>query len=145
MVEKQETKKVEVKEKKVPAKATDLKIAVILIRGLVGIRHDIKNALFTLNLRRNHACSIIKDTKSNRAILQKTKDYIAFGEISEETLAELIKKRGKKDTKGNLKKFFSLHPPRGGFERKGIKKPFNLGGVLGDRKEKINNLINKML
>ena len=141
MIKMEEKNVVEMQEKK----SSNTRIAVILIRGLVGIRHDIKNALFTLNLRKKHACSIINDNKSNRAVLQKCKDYITFGEISEETYAELVNKRGKKDKKGNLKKFFSLHPPRGGFERKGIKKPFNLGGVLGNRKEKINDIIKKML
>ncbi len=141
MIKMEEKKVVEMQEKK----SSNIRIAVILIRGLVGIRHDIKNALFTLNLRKKHSCSIINDNKSNRAILQKCKDYITFGEISKETYAELVNKRGKKDKKGNLKKFFSLHPPRGGFERKGIKKPFNLGGVLGNRKEKINDIIKKML
>ena len=44
-----------------------------------------------------------------------------------------------------VKQFFRLHPPIGGFERKGIKKPYSIGGALGYRKEKINNLIKKML
>ena len=44
-----------------------------------------------------------------------------------------------------LKQFFRLHPPVGGFERKGIKKPYSIGGALGYRKEKINDLIKKML
>jgi large subunit ribosomal protein L30 len=38
-----------------------------------------------------------------------------------------------------------LHPPRGGYERKGIKISFNLGGALGYRGDKINKLISKML
>ena len=44
-----------------------------------------------------------------------------------------------------LKRFFRLKPPEKGFERKGIKKPYSLGGVLGYRKDKINELIRKML
>jgi len=53
-------------------------------------------------------------------------------------------KKELKDVPG-LKKFFKLHPPIGGFERKGIKKPYSIGGVLGYRKEKINDLILKMI
>jgi large subunit ribosomal protein L30 len=49
-----------------------------------------------------------------------------------------------KDIPG-IKPFFRLSPPLGGFERKGVKKPFSTGGVLGYRKEKINILIKKML
>ncbi len=44
-----------------------------------------------------------------------------------------------------IKPFFRLRPPRGGFERGGIKKHFKEGGALGYRGEKINELIEKML
>lgn len=44
-----------------------------------------------------------------------------------------------------LKLFFRLSPPRKGFETKGIKVPFSQGGVLGYRKEKINDLIARMI
>lgn len=53
-------------------------------------------------------------------------------------------KKELKDIPG-LKTFFKLCSPQGGFERKGIKTPFSLGGVLGYRKEKINDLIMRML
>ncbi len=49
-----------------------------------------------------------------------------------------------KDVPG-LKPFFTLHPPIHGFERKGIKKEFSMGGALGYRKEKINDLIMRMV
>ena len=44
-----------------------------------------------------------------------------------------------------IKLSFRLKPPVGGFERKGIKIPFSLGGAIGYRKDKINDLILKML
>ena len=53
-------------------------------------------------------------------------------------------KKELKDIPG-LKLFFRLSPPRKGFERGGIKKPFSLGGALGYRKEKINELIIRMI
>ena len=53
-------------------------------------------------------------------------------------------KKELKDIPG-LKPFFRLNPPVKGFERGGIKKPFSLGGVLGYRKEKINDLIKRMI
>lgn len=49
-----------------------------------------------------------------------------------------------KDVPG-LKRFFKLTPPRHGFEKKGIKAPFSMGGVLGYRKDKINDLIKRMI
>jgi len=53
-------------------------------------------------------------------------------------------KKELKDIPG-LKPFFRLNPPIKGFERGGIKKPYSLGGVLGYRKEKINELIKRMV
>ncbi len=47
------------------------------------------------------------------------------------------------DIKG-LKPVFRLHPPRKGHKRRGVKKPFPLGGALGYRGNEINNLISKM-
>lgn len=49
-----------------------------------------------------------------------------------------------KDVPG-LKSFFKLSPPVKGFERKGMKKPYSMGGAIGYRKEKINDLIERML
>ncbi len=44
-----------------------------------------------------------------------------------------------------LKPYFRLTPPNKGFERGGIKKPFSMGGSLGYRKYKINELIRRMI
>ena len=44
-----------------------------------------------------------------------------------------------------LKCFFKLTPPAKGFGRKGIKRAFSLGGALGYRKDKINELIKRMI
>ncbi len=40
---------------------------------------------------------------------------------------------------------FRLHPPSGGFERKGIKTPYSLGGALGYRGNAINELLRRMM
>jgi len=44
-----------------------------------------------------------------------------------------------------LKHMFRLNPPTGGHERKGIKKPYALGGALGYRGKEINELIGRMI
>ena len=54
------------------------------------------------------------------------------------------RKKEIKDVPG-LKSFFKLKPPLRGFERGGIKKPFSMGGVLGYRKDKINDLLQRMI
>ncbi|MBS3064251.1 MAG: 50S ribosomal protein L30 [DPANN group archaeon] len=44
-----------------------------------------------------------------------------------------------------LKPFFRLQPPKGGFERAGIKRGYGQGGVLGYRAKDINKLLGKMI
>ncbi|MBN2881681.1 uL30 family ribosomal protein [Candidatus Woesearchaeota archaeon] len=121
------------------------KIAVIMVRGFVGIDGEIREALRRLNIVKKHGCVVVEDTPSVKGAINKVKDFTTFGPIDEETYALLVEKRGEKDVEGNLKPMFRLHPPIGGFERKGIKKPFTVGGVLGNRKSAINELIKKML
>ena len=116
------------------------KLAVILIRGRIGFHYDVKHTLDLLKLQKKHTCVIIEDNASNKGMLQKVKDAVTWGAIDDATLKELQEKRG---TEGS--NVYHLQSPKGGFERKGIKKPFNLGGALGNRKEKINDLIKNML
>ncbi|MBU2589710.1 MAG: 50S ribosomal protein L30 [Nanoarchaeota archaeon] len=71
----------------------------------------------------------------------KEKTKLTFDKFTTEFFAF---KKELKDVPG-LKPFFKLCPPVKGYERKGTKKPFSLGGVLGYRKDKINDLIVRML
>ena len=125
----------------------NVKLAVVLIRGYIGMHRTVKDALYTLKLRKKHTCVVLIDNPSNRGMLNKVKDYVTYGEIDDSTIKELVAKRGKEDAanKGRTKPFFELPPPRGGFERKGIKISFRDGGALGYRADKINVLIRKMI
>jgi len=65
-----------------------------------------------------------------------------------ESLSDFVKKFMEfeselKDLK--LKPVFRLKPPSKGYERKGIKKPYSVGGVLGYRGDKINELLGRMI
>jgi len=71
----------------------------------------------------------------------KDKVKLGFDEFSKEFF---MFKKELKEVPG-LKLFFKLSPPRKGFERGGIKKPYSMGGVLGYRKDKINDLIKRMI
>ncbi len=113
-------------------------LAVILIRGRIGLNKEVKYTLDLLRLKKKHTLVIIKDNPTNKGMLQKIKDAVTWGPINEETKKLLIEKKGEQ-------KHYHLNPPRGGFERKGIKTPYKLGGALGDRGEAINELIKKML
>lgn len=154
------------------------RIAVIQIRGAIGIKETIKTTLNLLRLYKKNSCVIINETPSFMGMLNSLKDQVTWGEIDKETFKLLLEKRGRlpgnmliteeylkkstnlsfdqfaeqfltnkkelKDIPG-LKQFFRLTPPIKGFEDKGTKKPFSMGGALGYRKDNINDLIRRML
>lgn len=122
-------------------------VAVVLIRGRIGIDHDIILALDSLSLHNRNYCSVHKATPSIMGTIKKCKDFVTWGEISEATLKELISKRSEKNPKDEkkTKKFFRLNSPKKGYGRKGIKMPFSKGGSLGPRGDKIDDLIKRMI
>ena len=120
-------------------------LALILVRSTINVPGKIKDTLHMLRLRNKHVCVIVPDNPSTRGMIRMVKDLITWGEVEAETRKLLEEKRGEKDGEGKAKPFFRLHPPRKGFERKGIKVPFKLGGVLGYRGKEINTLIQRMV
>ena len=122
-----------------------VKIAIIRIRGLVDLKKEIRDTMELLSVFRRNYCVVLENTPSNLGMVKKVKDYVTYGEIDEETLKLMASKKQEKNPDGTPKKFFRLNPPRGGFERKGIKTPFSQKGALGYRGAKINDLIRKML
>jgi large subunit ribosomal protein L30 len=137
-------------------------ILAIRISGMVSVQKDDQETLYRMRLRRKYAATLIADTPQNRKMLEGVRNFIAYGDVSKETLHDIIAKRGeglngKKfdvaavmsqiDKKSldelGVKPFFRLHPPRGGIESK---KHFGIGkGVLGNHKNEINKLVEKML
>lgn len=112
-------------------------IAVIRISGVVGLRKNITETLHRLRLRRKYSCIVIeKPTKEQLGMINKVRDFVAFGDIDEKTYEKLVEKR-----KTKIKNFFRLHPPR-----RGIKSKLHFPkGVLGNHKDKINELLERML
>ncbi len=141
MAEIKKNKKVEGKGRK--RKEGKEKLAIIRIRGSVGIKKEIKDTLKILKLLKKNWCVVIDKNDANIGMAKKVKDYATYGEIDKEVLDKLMKK-SEKDKKGKLKPF-RLNPPKGGFERKGIKFSYSVGGALGYRGKKINDLIKKMM
>ncbi len=134
--------------------------AVIRVRGEINARQDVRDTLKMLNLPYINNCTLVAEDKNYKGMLQKVKDYVTWGEINNETLQKLLEKRagleGKdlkdavdKLTKGKakLRDFASptirLPPPVRGYEA--IKKPYGMGGTLGYRGKKINELLERML
>jgi large subunit ribosomal protein L30 len=70
-------------------------LAVVRVRGRVGVSEEIRTALRVLNLHRPNHGVIVEESPPMMGALQKTKDYVTWGEISKDTLALLLKKRGR--------------------------------------------------
>ena len=124
--------------KKTQTPASGKDVAIILIRGQIGARHDVKRTLRLLNLFNKFNCVILKETPQVKGMLEKVKDYVTWGPVSADIIVKVQARRKIKE------KTFVLHPPVGGFERKGIKLPYKLGGVLGQR-DTMDKILNKML
>ena len=153
-------------DKKTESKESSISVnlVAIRIRGLTKIKTKIEDTLQMLRLYKNNYCSVFPNNPVYEGMLKKSKDYITWGEIDEETLKLLVEKRGEEFTgkegdtnskikynyffvsnKKKYKKYFRLNSPKKGFGRKGIKHPFANGGTLGYRGNKINDLIKRMI
>ncbi len=114
-------------------------IAIVRIRGQCSLDKDMADTLDRLNLRTKYSCIVIENpTVIQLGMIHKVKDLIAYGDLNKETLEKLKKARGSQGPK-----FYRLSPPRKGIDSK---KPFGINkGVLGNNKEKINDLISRMI
>ncbi len=139
--------------------------AVIRIRGSVNVAGQIEDTLRMLRLKRVNHCVVVSDTPDQRGMLQKARSYIAWGNISKEMLEAMVTKRGRKSQDAKLtekeakeatskilksgsskdagiKPVFRLSPPSKGY--KSIRTDFPKGD-LGDRGNKINELLKRMI
>ena len=69
---------------------------VIRIAGQIGIDERIKETLDRLRIRKKFACVAIRDSPENMGMIEKVRNFVAYGDIDKETLALLIEKRGRK-------------------------------------------------
>ncbi len=138
-------------------------IAIVRVRGVAGIKPDIRKTMELLRLNKKHHCVLYpKMTRQLEGMLNVAKDYITWGEISRETLKELISKRGRlpgdkrvdpKDVESladaiekgeevKIKPVFRLHPPRKGWHNIKLRYP---DGALGPRGKDMDELILRMI
>ncbi len=78
------------------------RIAVVRVRGRVGVDQKIEDTLHMLRLKRVNHCVVIDDRPSYMGMIRKVINYITWGYISKETFAELLRKRGEVEGYGRL-------------------------------------------
>lgn len=71
------------------------KIVVIRIRGRVDVPPDVKVTLKLLRLHKKFHAVIIDNRPSYMGMLRKVQNYVTWGEIDCETLALLLRRRGR--------------------------------------------------
>lgn len=70
-------------------------IAVVRLRGSIKVPGEIEDTLRMLKLKRVNHARVLKEDASILGMVKKSKDYITWGEISQEVLLELLRKRGR--------------------------------------------------
>ncbi len=115
------------------------KLAIVRVRGQVRMNRSIARAFEQLNLCKRHHATIVEESPAVLGQLRKVQSYATWGPVSDEVAKKLAAR-----ARGNGK-WFALQPPRKGYGRKGVKMPFAKGGALGNRGEKINDLLMRMV
>lgn len=140
--------------------------AAVRIRGMRNIKPKIRKTIELLRLNKPNHCVIISGNEKMMGMLQVVKDYVAYGNVSEEILYKLLKKRAEKGGKmlrelmkdkeledaakeimngESVSKWadpvFRLHPPRKGYRN--TKKP-HPRGELGKR-DNMDSLLKRMM
>ena len=115
-------------------------IAIVRVRSNPRMSQKEEDTLHMLHLDVPNSCVIVHEAPHTTGMIRKVHGVLSWGEVSDEVVAALRAKV--KDAKAMA---FRLNPPSKGYGRKGIKIAFSQGGALGNRGEKINDLIKRML
>ena len=81
---------------------TEKVILAIRVRGQVSVRPQIEGTLEKLLLGRLHQARLFTLTPSLDGMITKSKDYITWGEPTEELIEKLLRKRGRLPGNGRL-------------------------------------------
>ena len=67
----------------------------VRVRGLSDVSTEIKDTMSMLRLTRVCHATLVDNRPAYNGMLRKSKDYLTWGEVSKETIALLLKKRGR--------------------------------------------------
>ena len=70
-------------------------LVAVRIRGLSDIPQETKDTLMMLRLTRNCHATLLDDRPAYNGMLRKSKNCLTWGEVSQESIALLLKKRGR--------------------------------------------------
>jgi len=70
-------------------------LVAVRIRGLSDISQEVKDTLCMLRLPRNCHATLLDNRPDYNGMLRKSKDCLTWGEVSQESIALLLKNRGR--------------------------------------------------
>jgi len=70
-------------------------LAVVRVRGVSDIFREVNETMKMLHLERNCHATLVDNRPAYLGMLKKAQNYLTWGEVSKETLALLLKKRGR--------------------------------------------------
>jgi len=70
-------------------------LAVVKVRGTISAQREARETLDMLRLARTNNAVLIDNRPSYIGMLYRVQNYVTWGEVSKETVAMLLKKRGK--------------------------------------------------
>ena len=77
-------------------KSTESKIfAAVKVRGTVSAQREARETLDLLLLTKTNRAVLVQNNPSMKGMLKRVQSYVTWGEISKETLADLLEKRGR--------------------------------------------------
>ncbi len=131
-------------------------LAVIRVRGRIGVRRDINETLRRLNLKHPNNMVLLAANESNMGMIKKCNDFVTYGEVDAALVEKILTKKGLKASKEDIAAITSgqkaarevlampirLHPPTHGYE--GTKVSFSRKGALGYRGAAISKLLSRM-
>lgn len=113
-------------------------IAAVKVRGNVDVPQPIKDTMTNLGLKKRNQMVFFEKSDSVEGMMNKAKDFITYGEVSEEVIEE-VEERYQEIESGTV---VSARPPSKGF--RDTKRGYNQGGSLGKR-ESIDSLLKRMV
>jgi large subunit ribosomal protein L30 len=69
--------------------------AVVKVRGTISAIREAKETLGMLRLAKTNNCVLVDNRPSYMGMLYRVQNYVTWGEVSKETVALLLKERGK--------------------------------------------------
>ncbi|MCS6784445.1 MAG: uL30 family ribosomal protein [Candidatus Caldarchaeum sp.] len=133
-------------------------MAVVRIKGNVGIDPEVEKTLQSLRLGKAFTAALFEQSETVEGMLHKAQRYLTWGKPNKQTIFTLLKRSGsfsgdlatlsEKLEKGEealeMPVYVQLRPPRKGFKRS-IKRAYKSNGEYGDRGDDINELIRRMV